>query len=87
MKTIALKIRESKNPGIKIQWLKELDNHTKFCKTSNFIIDESEIFCDKCYRNLLKICSFCGSNKIEESKFNYKCSFCKSIIDKRFVFS
>jgi len=85
MKIINLRLIESRNPGIKIQWAKELNTHGKFCGSSNFIIDEDEIFCDKCYRNLLKFCSFCGSTRIEESKFYYKCSVCKSIFDKRFL--
>jgi Zn finger protein HypA/HybF involved in hydrogenase expression len=85
MRTISLKVIESKNPGIKINWIKELDNHGKICRFSNFIIDEDEISCEKCYRTLLKFCSFCGSTRIEESKFHYKCSVCKSITDKKFL--
>jgi len=85
MKTINLKVIKSKNPGIKIQWVKELDVHRKFCGPSSFVIDENEIFCDKCYRVLLKFCPFCGSTRIEESKFYLKCSFCKSIFNKKFL--
>jgi hypothetical protein len=85
MKTITLKVIESKNPGIKIQWIKELDSHGRICRIPNFVVDENEIFCDSCYRTLLKFCSFCGSTRIEESKFHYKCSVCGSIIYKNFL--
>ena len=85
MKNISLKIIESKNPGIKIPWIKNLDAHSKFCKSPNFVVDENEIFCDKCYRVLLNFCPFCGSYRIEESKFEYKCSSCKSVFIKEFL--
>jgi len=85
MKRINLRIIESKNPGIEIQWAKELVVHRKFCRFSNFVVDENEIFCDRCYRVLLKFCPFCGSTRIGESKFHYKCFVCKSVFDKRFL--
>ena len=85
MKTISLKVIKSKNPGIKIKWGKELDNHRKFCESSNFVVDGNEIFCDKCYRILLKFCQFCGSTRMEESKFQFKCSVCKAMFDKKFL--
>jgi len=85
MKNINLKVIESKNPSIKIQWAKKLDVHRQFCRSANFIIDESEIYCDKCYRTLLKFCPFCDSTQMEESKFQYTCSLCKAIFDKKFL--
>lgn len=85
MKSINLKVIESKNPGIKIPWVKELDSHRRICRIPNFIVDEDEIFCDNCYKTLLKFCSFCGSTRIEDCKFYYKCSFCKSVFEKKFL--
>jgi hypothetical protein len=85
MKNINLKVIESKNPGIKIKWLRNLDAHMRFCRFSNFVVDSNEIFCDKCYRVLLNFCPFCGSNNIEESKFDYKCSACKAVFYKKFL--
>ena len=46
MKTINLKVIKNKNPGIEIQWAKELDNHRKFCRHASFVIDGNEIFCE-----------------------------------------
>lgn len=85
MKTINLKVIKNKNPDIKIKWAKELVIHRKSCKSSNFVVDEDEIFCDKCYRVLLKFCPFCGSTRMEESKFYFKCSICKAIFNKKFL--
>lgn len=85
MKNIRFRTIENKNPGIKIQWPKILDIHEQFCKPANFIIDETEISCDRCHRILLNFCPFCGSTKMEESKFQYTCSFCKAIFDKKFL--
>jgi hypothetical protein len=85
MKTMNLKLKEIKSPDIRIQWLRELDAHRKICRPSNFVIDENEIFCDKCYRNLIKFCPFCGSTRILEFKFHQECSVCKSMFYKKFL--
>jgi len=85
MRTINLKVIESKNPGIEIRWAKELDTHRKFCRLASFVIDKNEIFCEKCYRTLLKFCPFCGSTRMKESKFYSECSICKSISVKKFL--
>ena len=85
MRNLSLKVLESKNPGVKIRWLKNLDEHRRFCRFPNFIVDENEIFCGRCYRTLLNFCPFCGSDRLEDSKFEYRCSVCKSVFIKKFL--
>lgn len=83
MKTIYLKIGESKNPGI--EWLKELENHKEVCKHCSFTVDKNEIFCHKCFNILIKLCPFCNSSRLKESKFHYECPLCKSYFEKEVV--
>ncbi len=64
---------------------KNIINHKKICNSVNFIIDQDEIYCEKCSRVLLKFCPFCGSTRLGDFISYHKCNACKSVFDKEFL--